>query len=63
LRAEQKSRHLPFRKTPLDYARVIEGEIQALMDEGESARRARDVQRGTRSWPNRSGKLCRMAPV
>ena len=61
------ARHFWFHKTPsLDYAIVLEGEIYALMDEGETLMRAGDVliQRATNhSWSNRSGKPCRMAFV
>jgi len=60
-------RHFWFHKTPsLDYAIVLEGEIYALMDEGETLMRAGDVliQRATsHSWSNRSGRNCRMAFV
>lgn len=61
------ARHFWFHKTmSLDYAIVLEGEIHALMDEGETLMRAGDilVQRATNhSWSNRSGKTCRMAFV
>ncbi|AXF05869.1 cupin domain-containing protein [Paraburkholderia hospita] len=60
-------RHFWFHKTEsLDYAFVLEGEIWALLDEGEKLMRAGDVliQRATNhSWANRSGKPCRMAFV
>src|SRR5471032_1030234 len=59
------ARHFWFHKTmSLDYAIVLEGEIWALMDEGETLMRPGDVliQRATNhSWSNRSGKPCRMA--
>ncbi|MBV8714963.1 MAG: cupin domain-containing protein [Chloroflexi bacterium] len=48
----------------VDYAIVLEGEVYAVLDEGETLMRAGDVliQRGTHhAWSNRSGKLCRMA--
>lgn len=61
------ARHFWFHKTPsLDYAIVLEGEIYALMDEGETLMRAGDIliQRATNhSWSNRSDKPCRMAFV
>lgn len=61
------ARHFWFHKTQsLDYAIVLEGEIYALMDEGETLMRAGDIliQRATNhSWSNRSGKPCRMAFV
>lgn len=61
------ARHFWFHKThSLDYAIVLEGEIYAMMDEGETLMRAGDVlvQRATNhSWSNRSGKPCRMAFV
>ena len=50
----------------VDYALVLEGEIWAVMDEGETLLRAGDVliQRGTNhAWANRSSKTCRMAFV
>ena len=50
----------------VDYAICLEGEIYAVLDEGETLMRAGDVmiQRGTyHAWSNRSGKLCRMAFV
>ena len=61
----EKPRHFMFHKTDsLDYAIVLEGEIWALMDEGETLMKAGDVlvQRATNhSWVNRSDKICRMA--
>jgi hypothetical protein len=60
-------RHFWFHKTQsLDYAIVLEGEIHALMDEGETLMRPGDIliQRATNhSWSNRSGRPCRMAFV
>ena len=50
----------------VDYAIVLEGEIWAVMDEGETLMRAGDVliQRGTNhSWANRSEKTARIAFV
>lgn len=67
VRDTEKPRHFWFHKTPsLDYAIVLEGEIYAMMDEGETLMRQGDVliQRATNhSWSNRSGKNCRMAFV
>lgn len=58
-------RHFWFHKThSLDYAICLEGEIYAMMDEGETLMRPGDVliQRATNhSWSNRSDKPCRMA--
>jgi uncharacterized cupin superfamily protein len=48
----------------VDYALVLDGEIVAVMDAGETVMRAGDVliQRGTsHSWANRSDRPCRMA--
>ncbi len=50
----------------VDYALVMEGEIVALMEDGETTLRAGDVliQRGTNhGWVNRSGKPARVAFV
>lgn len=67
VRDEGKPRHFWFHKTQsLDYAIVLEGEIYALMDEGETLMRAGDIliQRATNhSWSNRSDRVCRMAFV
>ena len=67
VRDQENPRHFWFHKTPsLDYAIVLEGEIYAMMDEGETLMREGDVliQRATNhSWSNRSGKVCRMAFV
>jgi hypothetical protein len=63
----QASRHFFFHKTQtLDYAIVLEGEIWALMDIGETLMKAGDVliQRATNhSWANRSDQNCRVAFV
>ena len=60
-------RHPGMHKThSVDYAIVLEGEIWAVMDEGETLLKAGDVliQRGTNhAWANRSSKTCRMAFV
>lgn len=48
----------------VDYAILLEGELVAIMDSGETAMRAGDVliQRGTsHAWANRSGSTARMA--
>jgi len=50
----------------VDYALCLEGEIWAVLDEGETLMKAGDVmiQRGTfHAWSNRSGQPCRMAFV
>jgi hypothetical protein len=50
----------------VDYAIVLEGEIWAVMDEGETLMRTGDVlvQRGTNhAWANRSDRTCRIAFV
>jgi hypothetical protein len=50
----------------VDYAILLEGEIWAVMDEGETLMRAGDVliQRGTNhAWANRSQKTARIAFV
>lgn len=61
---EGEKRHFWFHKTAsLDYAICLEGEIYALMDEGEVLMRSGDVliQRATNhAWSNRSNKPCRM---
>ena len=54
------------RTDTVDYAILLEGEIWAVMDEGETLMRAGDVliQRGTNhSWANRSSKTARMCFV
>ena len=50
----------------VDYAICLEGEIWAVLDEGETLMRPGDVliQRGTyHAWSNRSDRACRMAFV
>src|SRR5579871_4960209 len=50
----------------IDYAICLEGEVWAVMDEGEALMHAGDVliQRGTfHAWSNRSSNPCRMAFV
>ena len=63
----QHSRHPGFHKTDtIDYAIVLDGEIWALMDEGERLMKAGDVlvQRGTNhAWSNRTDKNVRVAFV
>jgi mannose-6-phosphate isomerase-like protein (cupin superfamily) len=59
------ARH-PFmhRTRSIDYALVLEGEIDMLLDDSEVHLKAGDVlvQQGTNhAWVNRSGKVCRMA--
>jgi mannose-6-phosphate isomerase-like protein (cupin superfamily) len=54
------------RTETVDYAIVLEGEIWAVMDEGETLMRAGDVliQRGTNhAWANRTNKTARIAFV
>jgi len=54
------------RTETVDYAIVLEGEIYAVMDEGETLLRAGDVliQRGTNhAWANRSERTARIAFV
>ena len=54
------------RTDTVDYAIILEGEIWAVMDEGETLMRAGDVliQRGTNhAWANRSQKTARIAFV
>ncbi len=57
--------HPAMHKTPtVDYAIMLEGEITAIMENGETVMRAGDVliQRGTNhAWSNRSGKPARIA--
>jgi naringenin degradation protein FdeH len=59
------ARHPAMHKTnTIDYALVLDGEIWALMDEGETLLKAGDclVQRGTNhAWSNRSDTPCRVA--
>ncbi len=64
---ERSKKHPAFHRTDtIDYAIVLEGEVWAVMDEGETLMKAGDVliQRGTyHAWSNRSDKPCRMAFV
>jgi len=63
----KKNRHPAFHKTnTVDYAIVLEGEVWALMDIGETLMKAGDVliQRGTNhAWSNRSDRPARIAFV
>jgi hypothetical protein len=63
----ENARHPGFHKTAtIDYAVVLNGEIYALMDEGEELMRAGDVlvQRGTNhAWSNRTNETVRIAFV
>lgn len=48
----------------IDYAILLQGELVAIMDEGETVMRAGDIliQRGTaHAWANRSGAIARIA--
>jgi quercetin dioxygenase-like cupin family protein len=52
------------RTVTVDYALMLEGELVAIMDQGETTLRAGDVliQRGTNhAWANRSGQAARVA--
>lgn len=64
---ERTARHPGFHRTnTVDYALCLEGEIWALLDEGETLMRAGDVmiQRGTyHAWSNRSERAAVMAFV
>ncbi len=61
------SRHPGFHKTrTVDYAIILEGEVVAMMDVGETPMAPGDVliQRGTNhAWSNRTDKACRIAFV
>jgi len=61
---DKAARHPGFHKThSVDYAIVIEGEIWALMDFGETLMRVGDVliQRGTNhAWANRTDRIARV---
>lgn len=64
---DKAARHPGMHETEtVDYAIVLEGEIWAVMDVGETLLKAGDVlvQRGTNhAWANRSSKTCRIAFV
>jgi len=54
------------RTLTVDYAIILEGEIVAMLDDGETVLRAGDIliQRGTNhAWANRSGKPARICFV
>ncbi|TWC76434.1 cupin domain [Rhizobium sp. SJZ105] len=60
---QRRPEELMHRTASIDYAYVIEGEVVAVMDEGETVMRAGDImiQRGTNhNWSNRSDKPCRI---
>ena len=61
------ARHPGMHQTEtVDYGIVLEGEIWAVMEEGETLLRTGDImiQRGTNhAWSNRSNKTCRIAFV
>jgi Cupin domain len=61
---DRSARHPGFHATDtVDYAVCLEGEVWAVLDEGETLMRAGDVliQRGTyHAWSNRSDQICRM---
>lgn len=65
--ANEGTRHAAFHRTQtLDFAIVLEGEIWAMMDVGETLMKPGDVlvQRGTRhAWANRSERPCRVCFV
>jgi hypothetical protein len=62
---QSAARHPGMHKTnTVDYALVLDGEIWALMDEGETLLKAGDclIQRGTNhAWSNRTDTPCRVA--
>jgi hypothetical protein len=64
---DKSARHPGMHTTQtVDYAIILEGEIWAVMDEGETLMRAGDVliQRGTNhAWANRSARTARIAFV
>ena len=64
LGADHGGKHAFMHRTrSIDYAIVMEGEIDMLLDEGEVHVKAGDIliQRGTNhAWVNRSGKTCRI---
>jgi Cupin domain len=61
---DRSARHPGFHATDtVDYAICLEGEVWAVLDDGETLMRPGDVliQRGTyHAWSNRSDKICRM---
>ena len=67
LTAQSKSKHAGMHKTrSVDYAVVMDGEIDMILDEGEVHLAAGDVlvQQGTdHAWVNRGARPCRIAFV
>jgi mannose-6-phosphate isomerase-like protein (cupin superfamily) len=65
--AGQQGRHAFMHRTKsIDYAIILQGEIDMLLDEGEVHVRAGDIliQRGTNhAWVNRSSEVCRIVFV
>jgi hypothetical protein len=63
----KSGRHAMMHKTAtVDYALVLDGEVWAILDVGETLMKAGDilVQRGTNhAWANRSDQPCRIAFV
>ena len=61
---DRSARHPGFHRThTVDYAVCMEGEVWAVLDEGETLMRPGDVliQRGTQhAWSNRGNTTCRM---
>jgi len=61
---DRTAKHPGFHATDtVDYAVCLEGEVWAVLDEGETLMRPGDVliQRGTyHAWSNRSDRVCRM---
>jgi hypothetical protein len=61
---DRSARHPGFHQTPtVDYAVCLQGEVWAVLDEGETLMRPGDVliQRGTQhAWSNRATTPCRM---
>jgi len=63
---DAQGRSRMHRTGTVDYAIVLEGEVWAVMDQGETLLRAGDVliQRGTNhAWANRSERTARIAFV
>jgi mannose-6-phosphate isomerase-like protein (cupin superfamily) len=67
LAAQSQSKHAAMHRTrSVDYAVVMEGEIDMILDDGEVHLAAGDVlvQQGTdHAWVNRGERLCRIAFV
>jgi len=65
--APSDTRHYGMHRTnTVDYAIIVEGELTAVMDEGETVLKAGDIliQRGTNhGWANRSDAMCRVVFV